>query len=203
MAGDPFICPEKKVSGSLSERGIVQAENLRERLRNKKIDSVFSSPYGRALQTAEIAMACHDVDIVVKDFLHEWEPNRELEHVPRTEADAIREQVSHYYAEETWKTELGEGIFAMYERIGPPFLNELAGQGIHSRYGGYIFDECAENRAIAVFAHSACLGVLSSFLLGISPTPVSKFRYDLTGVLEIVFTNCNGIYYPAVRCESL
>lgn len=48
----------------LNERGIEQAEKLREDLKNIKFDYVFSSPRERAVQTAEIATGLK----AVKDY---------------------------------------------------------------------------------------------------------------------------------------
>ena len=57
--GQTDLNNERRMQGRLglplNQKGIAQAENLREKLRNVKFDFVFSSPQERAIQTAEIA----------------------------------------------------------------------------------------------------------------------------------------------------
>ena len=84
----------------------------------------------------------------------------------------------------------------MYARIGPPFLKELAGLGIHHRMGGFVLDERARNLSIAVFSHGGTLNVLLSFILGIPPFPFASFGFELTGVATVRFTERRGIFYP-------
>lgn len=56
----------------LTELGRKQAEAAAERLRGEGIDTVFTSPYGRALQTAEITAERLNLGPVkVLDFMHE------------------------------------------------------------------------------------------------------------------------------------
>jgi broad specificity phosphatase PhoE len=198
MAGEPFVQPTRPVSGCLSESGIAQVETARDRLSGWSCDHVFSSPYGRALQTAEILFTQRGVPTEVLPFLHEWLPNPDGE-APGATAIPVEERL---YAEETWKTEAGEGCFEMYSRIGPPFLKALATQGIHRRHGGYVPDSGAEERRIAVVAHGGSLNVLLSFLLGVSPTPVGLFTFDLTGTAQIQFQRFRDVYYPRLRLPA-
>lgn len=56
----------------LTEKGIAQAENLGEYLRDKKIQVVYSSPFKRAVDTAKIATKNYPyVDILTEDDLKE------------------------------------------------------------------------------------------------------------------------------------
>jgi broad specificity phosphatase PhoE len=204
MSGDPFICPERPVSGCLTEEmGVLQAKETAEALKNMKFDHAFSSPYGRALQTAEIVLADRDIDIQILEFMHEWMPNRELENIPSTVAEEIYRQCAGAYAEESWENEIGEGYFEMCSRIIPPFLKVLDKLGIHSRMGGFVPEEHAKDLSIAVFAHGGSLGILTGFLLGVRPFPVSSFAYEHTGVAFLDFTVRNGIYYPQLAIRAL
>ena len=60
----------------LTELGHLQAEAVGERLKNEKIDKIFSSPMGRARQTAEYIAKHHNLEVVNLDFMHEitWGP---------------------------------------------------------------------------------------------------------------------------------
>jgi len=92
MAGDPYLCPDRPVSGCLSPEGVAQAQALRDALASTRIDAAFSSPYGRALQTAEIAFAERGVPITIVPGLEEWKPDpalRDTEQVPLLEDGGI------------------------------------------------------------------------------------------------------------------
>jgi broad specificity phosphatase PhoE len=175
---------------------MVQAAATAAALKDERYDYAFSSPYGRALQTAEIVLAGRNLDIGIMSYLYEWMPNRELEKVPSTVFEEMQRQVGDAYAEETWKTEMGEGYFDMCARIIPPFLADLGKLGIHSRMGGYVPDDGSEELSIVVFAHGGSLGVLLNFLLGVRPFPVASFSFEHTGAAVIDFVERKGIYYP-------
>lgn len=204
MKGDPFVCPEPGVTGCLSEDvGIPQAQALHEAMKDEQIDFAFSSPYGRALQTSEIVMGDRDLAIKILPFMHEWMPDRSLNELPSCEFEKINKMSNEAFAEETWKTAMGEGCYDMYARICPPFLQELAKIGIRSRHGGFVPDPGAENLVIAVFAHGGSLNVLLSFLLGMNPFPVGRFSFELTGVATLHFSEKGGVYYPQLLLRTL
>ncbi len=195
-AGDPFATPGRPVHGFLSKRGQEQAEAARRALADRRFDVAFSSPYGRALQTAETVLEGRPVEIRVLPFLREWMPNPALEDAPKERLDEVNRRANQAFAEESWKTDLGEGTFEMYARMVPPFLAELDRLGIHSRMGGFVVDEKARGLSIVVFAHGGTLNVLLSHLLGLRPFPVGAFAFDLTGVAELELTERQGIAYP-------
>ncbi|MFC0215001.1 histidine phosphatase family protein [Paenibacillus chartarius] len=204
MAGDPFICPERPVKGCLSEEhGILQAKATAEALRNENFDYAFSSPYGRALQTAEIVMAERETDIRILPYLYEWMPNRALEQVPSTVLEEMQRQAGDAYAEDTWKTEMGEGYYDMCARIIPPFLKDMSAIGLHSRMGGFVPEEHAKELSVVVFGHGGSLGILVSFLLGVRPFPVGSFTFEHTGAAVLHFTERKGIYYPQLVIRAL
>ncbi len=195
MAGDPFVRPSRPVSGSLSERGVTQAKRLRNTLAEARIDHVFTSSYGRAIQTAEIALAGRDIPFDILECLIEWQPNPKLKAVS-TEHEKILRMNEERYAEETWKTELGEGTFDLYARVCPGFLKAIERLGLHPRMGGLIPDPGKEDLCLAVFAHGGSLGVLLSFLLELRPFPISRFSFQLTGMARVDFSERQGIFYP-------
>jgi broad specificity phosphatase PhoE len=204
MTGDPFICPERPVQGCLTEKtGVLQAEATAYALKDVRFDIAFSSPMGRALQTAEIVLAGRDIEIKIIPSIHEWMPSEEVQKISSEEFEAIMKKQSEAYIEETWKTEAGEGTLEMQARIIPPFLKELGKLGIHSRMGGYVLDEHARDLSIVVFAHGGSLGVLMNFLLGVRSFPISSFSFEHTGVAVIEFTERRGIYYPQLVISAL
>lgn len=56
----------------LNEKGISQAREVSEKLKNYKIDIIYSSPLIRAKKTAEIINENHNVEIVLDDRLKEF-----------------------------------------------------------------------------------------------------------------------------------
>lgn len=58
--------------GSLTALGRSQARDLAERIRHQRIARVWTSPFSRAVQTAEIAAAALGVDVVVREGLREY-----------------------------------------------------------------------------------------------------------------------------------
>ncbi|AOR24701.1 histidine phosphatase family protein [Clostridium taeniosporum] len=66
---------DRKLQGSqdspLTERGLRQARSLRDRLKNEKIDVIYSSPTKRALDTAKIIAEANNTPIVTCDEFKE------------------------------------------------------------------------------------------------------------------------------------
>lgn len=188
--GDPFCRPARPVSGCLSARGVQQASAGAALLKNVRYDRVFSSPYGRALQTAEILFADRGIPFDIVPALHEWLPAPEAEQV-----DAIP-GTPERHAEETWKTPAGEGCFDMYARIVPAFLAAWAAAGVHPRHGGYVPVTGAEDLNVAVVAHGGSLNVLLSFLLRVHPFPVGSFNFCHVGMAHLRFSPTREVYHP-------
>jgi broad specificity phosphatase PhoE len=200
MAGDPYVRPARPVAGCLSaEAGVPQARALAKALRGERIDIAFSSPYGRALQTAEMALAGRDVPIRVLPCLIEWQPSAEMRGATSTVFEEMASRDRLRCVEQTWKTELGEGCFDMYARIVPPFLEALAGIGLHARHGGFVPDAAAAETSVAVVAHGGSLNVVLSHLLGVRVFPVGAFAFEETGVAIVDFTARQGVYYPGLK----
>jgi broad specificity phosphatase PhoE len=196
-AGDPFAMPsERPVRGFLSERGLRQAEATAQALKDMRFDVAFSSPYGRALQTGEIVLQGRGLELTVLPFLREWLPNPALRDAPKSKVDEADRRANEAFAEETWKTDLGEGTFEIYARVVPPFLVELDRLGIHSRMGGFVVDDKARGLSVVVFAHGGTLNVLLSHLLGLRPFPVGAFAFEQTGVAVVELAERQGIGHP-------
>jgi len=186
----------------LSDDGILQAQALNLALKDTRIDCALSSPYGRALQTCEIAIAPRDIPVAIVPGLEEWTPNPDVQKMNNTEFEALCGRDRERHVEETWKTEVGEGCFDMYARIVPALLNALAAQGWHHRLGGWVPDENAADKTIALFAHGGSLNVMLSFLLGLQPFPAGRFAFELTGVAQLDFSPRRGIWHPALKIKA-
>lgn len=202
MAGDPYVCPERPVAGCLNPEGVDQATALREALAATPVDAVLSSPYGRALQTAELAFAGRGIPITVVPGLEEWKPSPALRGATSTEFEAIQARDRERYAEETWKTEQGEGTFDVYARVVPAALGALATLGWRHRMGAWAPDPGTETSTVAIVAHGGSLSVLLAFLLGVAPFPVGRFGFALTGTASLSFVERRGLYYPVLNLPA-
>lgn len=198
MVGDPFCEPPSPVTGCLSPEGVAQAEALGRFLSATPIDVAFTSPYGRAVETAERALAGRGVAIERVPGIQEWTPSEEFRNATSTEASEMSKRDAGRYAEETWKTELGEGCFDVFARVVPALIGALGKVGWRPRQGGWVCDEGTEGRTVAVFAHGGSLNAMLSFVLGISPFPVGRFSFPYCGVAKVVFSPRMGIYHPAL-----
>lgn len=196
IKGDPFCKPQFPVSGCLNDEGIAQAETLRDAIKDVKIDAAFSSAYGRAMQTGQIALEGRGINIRIVDGIEEWHPVQLEREVPNTEYEKMLERDKEFYLEETWKTEQGEGTFDMYARVVPALLGALAEEGWHNRMGGWIPDPGTENKTIAIFAHGGSISTMLAFLLQTYPSPAGRFGLGHTAVAQIGFNQRHGIYYP-------
>ncbi len=198
-AGDAYLRPAQPVQGFLSEdAGLPQARALAEALRDVRVDVAFSSPFGRALQTAELALAGRGVPIQAREYLQEWEPTLAMRTGSAEQVAELMARDRERYAERTWKTELGEGCFEFYGRVIPPFLDDLAALGIHARMGGFMLDPGARELGVAVFAHGGSLAVLLAHLLGLPPFPLARFEFLETGVARLRFTGRRDIFHPVL-----
>lgn len=195
-AGDPYAEPEPPAEGFLTADGDEQARALGVKLRGEKIDIAWTSTYGRAVRTAHLALEGRGIPLTRFGFLREWFPNMELARADSTQWEVMNEAAGEYHAEQTWKTDLGEGCLEMLARVGPPFLKELEKIGVHARHGGYVLEKPAQDLTLAVFAHGGSLGALLGFLLGIPPFPISRFGYELTGLARIKMHRQRDVWYP-------
>ena len=73
--GATVVSAEDRFAGAtdveLSDQGREQAQRLAERLSREKIASVYASPLGRALETAKILAAPHNLEVQTRDALRE------------------------------------------------------------------------------------------------------------------------------------
>lgn len=102
----------------LNETGVLQAESLKEKIKDLDYDIVFCSPLLRARHTAEI-INVSGKEVIIDDRLREREPGN-LMGKPLNFTD--REEYWNYYTKTVYGTE--ELIPALFERVNE-FLEEL------------------------------------------------------------------------------
>jgi len=206
--GDPDYTTD-----TLTQPGWLQAEAVGKRLLNAGIHRIYSSPMGRARQTAEPACRLLGLPCEIEAWAHEIEderltpfPDGKLKSVTLVQNTYYRENGSLYLPYERAHEAPGfntSGMQSAVERIeqhGREFLERL---GYKEENGNYrILWE--NNEKVALFCHSALARAWLSTLLHI---PVhlmwAGFKYTHTGVTILEFkNNANGVTAPTCRCYS-
>ena len=202
--GDPIY-----VTDSLTERGRMQAEAVGKRMLDAGIDRIFSSPMGRAMETAEPACRLLGIEKEIEDWTHEIGDER-LTPFSDGKRKSISVVQNTYYRENgninlTYEnsydcpginqTEMRTAV-KYIEENGRDFLERL---GYREENGVYRILRQSEEK-IALFCHSAFARAWISTLLHI-PLHImwAGFEYTHTGVTVLEFKNNeNGLTAP--RC---
>ena len=202
--GDPIY-----ETDSLTERGKLQAEAVGKRMYDAKIDRIFSSPMGRAIQTADPACRLLGLEKVIEPWTHEIEDER-LTPFPDGKLKSISLIQNTYYRENgninlpyerayectgINQSRIKEAVERI-EKCGNEFLERL---GYKEENGVYKILRKNEEK-VALFCHAAFGRAWISTLLHI-PFHImwSSFSYTHTGVTVIEFAN-NENGYTAPRC---
>ncbi|MBP3334120.1 MAG: histidine phosphatase family protein [Clostridia bacterium] len=198
---------------SLTERGLLQAEAVGKRMYDSKIDRIFSSPMGRARQTAEPACRLLGIDYTVEDWTHEVQDER-LTPYPDGKRKSISVLPNTVFRENgnillpyerTFEcTAINEtdmrSALAYIEENGKNFLERL---GYREENGVYRILRPNEER-VALFCHSVFARAWLSVLLHI-PLHImwASFVYTHTGVTVLNFKNYDsGFTAPRCLCYS-
>lgn len=206
--GDPVYSTD-----SLTPRGKLQAEAVGKRIFHSGIDRIFSSPMGRAKETAEPACRLLGLTMNIEEWSHEIEDER-LTPFPDGIMKSITDVQNTYYRE-------NGNINLPYERAyectgirdsqmkkavdriekgGNDFLERL---GYKEENGVYRIINKNEEK-VALFCHSAFARAWLSILLHIPlHTMWASFNYTHTGVTVLEFANNdNGVTAPKCLCYS-
>ena len=205
--GEPIYEPD-----SLTEYGVEQAKALAKRFALYGLDEIYSSPSGRALQTAKETCTILNKIPVVLDWTHEslvWDEFT-------VERDGRRTWLFHdkEYRQKFWSNTivtLGEKwidsniISSRNAKIGKQRIDKEVDEFFlelgfkHNREkGGYEVLKPNKKR-IALFAHQGFGLAFLSSLLDI-PYPIFCSRFDLghSGVSVIYFNEKEEITYPKI-----
>ncbi len=206
--GDPIY-----ETDTLTERGKLQAEAVGKRMFDAGIDRIFSSPMGRARETADPACRLLGLEKNIEPWTHEIEDER-LTPFPDGKLKSITELPNTYYRENGnidlpyERTYECTGIrdskmksaVSYIEEHGKEFLERL---GYKEENGIYRIIKPNEEK-VALFCHAAFARAWLSVLLHI-PLHImwASFQYTHTGVTVIEFENHpNAITAPRCLCFS-
>ncbi len=155
----------------MSAAGYRQAERLRERLADEKIDAVYSSDLKRALVTAEVISSRHKLDIITCP---------ELREVNYGNVEGLTfEEISRLYPE------VAESIISFSPQLKFPGGESF--EGFIERTSKFLdkLERHAPEQTILIVSHSGPLRVLLCDLLGLDQSHWRQFRLD-NGSLSIV-----------------
>ena len=206
--GDPIY-----VTDSLTEKGKLQAEAVGKRMKDSKIDRIFSSPMGRAKETAAPAARLLGLDITIEDWTHEIEaerltpyPDGKMKSISQLQNTVFRQggNINLPYDRCFECTGINEShmkdAIDYIESSGNEFLERL---GYKEENGVYRIIEPNEDK-VALFCHAAFARAWISRLLHIPLNIMwAGFDYMHTGVTIIEFrNNKDGVTAPRCLCYS-
>ncbi len=198
---------------SLTPRGILQAEAVGKRIQRAKIDRIFSSPMGRAKETALPACRLLGLEYEIEDWTREIEtaikttyPDGKLKSLDGVQNTVLRENggIEHPYNEAFGCTAINESgmkeCVGYIEKHGNEFLERL---GYREENGVYRILRQNEDK-VALFCHGGFARTWISTMLRIPiHMMLAGFDYTHTGVTVIEFRNNeNGITAPRLLCYS-
>lgn len=206
--GDPDYTTD-----TLTERGWQQAEAVGKRVADAGINRIFTSPMGRARQTAEPACRLLGLIPTVEDWTHEILderltpfPDGKMKSVTLVQNTYYRENgnidLDYHHAFECpgFRESRMKEALAYIEKNGKDFLERM---GYREENGIYRILRPNEEK-VALFCHAAFGRAWLSILLHI-PVHImwSSFSYTHTGVTVVEFKNNeNGITAPRCLCFS-
>ena len=202
--GDPIY-----VTDTLTERGRLQAEAVGKRLAAAGIDRVFSSPMGRARETAEPTCRLLGLDCAVEEWAHEVEddrlttyPDGEIKSISVLQNTVYRENgnIDIPYCRALECDGLAQSNIQkaaeVIEAGGRDFLERL---GYREENGVYRIIHPNEEK-VALFCHVVFTRTWLSSLLHIPMHLMTAgFQVTHTGVTVLEFKN-NPDGYTAPKC---
>lgn len=153
----------------LSEKGIIQAEETAKDNRLKTAEVIISSPYTRALQTAQIISKNTGIDVRVELDLHEWIPDLSNKYTTSEEAFRLNDEFVIY-----------KGVYP----VGTCKLWETV-EDMRKRMRR-VADKYAEYEKVIFVGHGMALRALS-YIEEMKPAEIIEFKYEI-GQEECVYS---------------
>lgn len=155
----------------LSAKGIIQAEETAKDERLKTAELIISSPYTRAMQTAQIISKHTGIEVRVELGLHEWIPDLSNKYTTSEESFYLAREFTQcrgIYPAETIKC--WETIEAMRKRMRK------------------VADKYAEYEKVIFVGHGMALRTLT-YIEQMKPAEIVECKYEI-GLKECVYSFC-------------
>ena len=185
----------------LTENGRIQAHHTAERLKNENITAVYSSPMGRAVETAAYTAKMHGLNVNVLDFMHEidWgdvnknalENKLEYDGHPWMLGFKLLAEFPRFVGSADWSRHhfFKDNIcLEYYKKISQSFDEFLASFGLIRKDGLYYY-QIPCNDTVALFAHGGSGAVMFSHVLNLPfPFVLTTMPYGVCSVSVVDFT---------------
>ena len=190
----------------LTDNGIKQAISTAARLRDENIKAIYSSPMGRAKETASYTAGEHKIDVQILDFMHEIDwgdkggaaaatDKLPYDGHPWTLAYKVLTDTGEYVGSPNWPEHpffKNNICMDYYDKVSNG-LDELLGEyGLARKNGLY---ECTEENddTIAIFAHGGSGAILFSHILSLPlPFVLTTMPYGVCSVSILRFDGDQG-----------
>ena len=177
----------------LTETGKKQAEAAARRLTREGIQEIYSSPMGRAAQTAAFTAQQLNLPVQLLDFMHEisWGgPGIPREGHPWTVSDWMISQDNFDFYHSDWREHpyyKNNIAVRCLDEISGQFDAFILGQG-YRHEGTRYYCETDRQKTIAVFSHGGSGACVLSHLLSLPfPYVCSVMPYDFTSIIILNF----------------
>ena len=181
----------------LTELGHPQAEAAAERLKNEKIDKIFSSSCGRAFETAEHIAARHNLQITQLDFMREihWGvPGTDDFIHPWDNVDAWVQNGKEMITCD-WRSDpeyKDRTVLKSYNKVVDGFDGWLKTLGLE-REGSYYRVTKENNDTIMLVSHGGSSSVVFSHIFNLPfPFVCKTIRPNFTAITEVSFSGKIG-----------
>lgn len=184
----------------LTEKGKLQAQKLAEYIKRFPCDEVYSSPMGRAKETASYSCTTLGKDFEILPWLHELEWGDKSGDAystssPWTISDRIIEEDKAYPLNESWKTDsryANDRIVSDVEKRNTELDNFLESKG-YKREGLLYKPVLPNDKSIMMFCHGGIISATVSHLLNISFCHlISNLPVHLTSITKISLPSETG-----------
>ncbi len=179
----------------LTERGRIQAKLAAERLREEGIEEIWSSPLGRAKETAEAASAVLGLPVRTLDFMEEvtWGSANGAELFAGGHPWAIADEMARQGIElnrPDWRDSpyfRTNRVLDSIDRVEAGIDGWLAGYGYVRE--GACYQHAAEekqHKTVAVFSHGGSSCAAMGHILGLPfPYAIALLHLDFTGITVV------------------
>ncbi len=196
---------------SLTEKGKREAELLAKRLKDEKIDCIYSSPLGRAHLTCLYSAKAmgREKEITILPWLQEFCYSVE-EDLEEKASDVIWDMLPQYWQhkkkmyQKDWYTQeifQKAGIEKYYNEVKTSF-NELLAKHGYKKEGSVYKAENPNTDTIALFCHFGLEMVLLSILMDVSPVPLLQHFVAPPTSVTTVYTEERRKGIASFRCAG-
>ncbi len=204
--GDPDYAND-----TLTEKGKKEAQLLAERLKKERVDYIYSSPLGRAKNTAMYAANALNMEneVVVEPLFKEFNTEKAVVLPDGTERHLLWDLLPEYWTEQAafydraqWKkhSALQQGDAVEYYEAVVARLDEILKRHGYWREKNYYRVDKGNTDTVAIFCHFGLEMILLSHLCNISPFPLLHHFVALTTSVTTLYTEERREGISTFRC---